>query len=101
MEVAAAAADHHPVTHEQLRDFAAVQDEKHREHDANYSQLQGAMDTNTKNKKREFVSSAVTFLGTPRRVALGARAGLCAARVRILQLFLENETLFHYVVRPY
>lgn len=32
------------MTHEQLREFAAVQDEKHREHDANVSRLQGAMD---------------------------------------------------------
>jgi len=52
-----AVADHQPVTHAQLRQFAALQDERHRdhddrhrEHDANHSRLQRELDRK-KNKR--------------------------------------------------
>eukprot|EP00752_Nemacystus_decipiens_P003917 g3591.t1 len=44
--------DHHPVTHERLKEFAAVQDEKHREHDANYSRLGRQWTARKRAKKR-------------------------------------------------
>ncbi|CAM9500905.1 unnamed protein product, partial [Ectocarpus fasciculatus] len=43
MAESAAAADQRPVTQDQLRRFAEVQDERHREHDANISWVQGAL----------------------------------------------------------
>ena len=48
---ATAAADHLPVTQHQLREFAALQDERHREHDADHSQLQRTLDAK-KDKRR-------------------------------------------------
>lgn len=46
--------DHDPVTQNQLREFAAVQNEIHREHDANYSQLRGAINAKKSNRKCKF-----------------------------------------------
>ncbi|CAM9295990.1 unnamed protein product [Ectocarpus sp. 6 AP-2014] len=43
MAESAAAAGQHPVTQDQLRRFAEVQDERHREHDAKISWVQGAL----------------------------------------------------------
>lgn len=87
MYIAAAATDHHPVTHEQLREFAAVQDEKHREHDANFGRLQGAaIDPKKRIKKSEFVCSALAFFGTPSRGCLDP-AGLFAFGGRIAAVY--------------
>ncbi|CBJ27959.1 Leucine rich repeat protein [Ectocarpus siliculosus] len=43
MAESAAASGQRPVTQDQLRRFAEVQDERHREHDANFSWVQGAL----------------------------------------------------------
>ena len=54
----AATDNHYPVTQSQLRDVLAVQDEKHREHEANYGQLQGAVGAKKHAWKCEFVDIA-------------------------------------------
>ena len=61
---AVAVADHHPVTHAQLREFIALQDERHREHDdrhrehdANQSRLQRALDAKKDKRRGELTRS--------------------------------------------
>ncbi|CAM9358255.1 unnamed protein product, partial [Ectocarpus fasciculatus] len=49
---AAAAADHHPVTVSQQREFEALQDERHRDHEARFRQLEGEISKATKRKGR-------------------------------------------------
>ncbi|CAN0251301.1 unnamed protein product, partial [Ectocarpus fasciculatus] len=47
---AAAAADHHPVTVSQQREFEALQDEKHRDHEARLTELEGEISKATRGK---------------------------------------------------
>ncbi|CAN0209967.1 unnamed protein product, partial [Ectocarpus fasciculatus] len=47
---AAGAADHHPVTVFQQREFEALQDEKHRDHEARLTELEGEISKATKGK---------------------------------------------------
>ncbi|CAM9995974.1 unnamed protein product [Ectocarpus sp. 12 AP-2014] len=54
MAESAAAAGQRPVTQDQLRRFAEVQDERHREHDANLSWVQGALSALKKKKNRKW-----------------------------------------------
>ncbi|CAM9661729.1 unnamed protein product [Ectocarpus fasciculatus] len=49
---AAAAADHHPVTASELREFEALQKEKHREHEAKFRELEGEIAKAKKPKGR-------------------------------------------------
>ncbi|CAM9581932.1 unnamed protein product, partial [Ectocarpus sp. 12 AP-2014] len=41
VDFAAGAADHHPVTVSEQREFEALQDEKHREHEERFRELEG------------------------------------------------------------
>ncbi|CAM9178057.1 unnamed protein product [Ectocarpus sp. 8 AP-2014] len=51
-ERAAAAADHHPVTVSELREFEALQTEKHREHESKLRELEGEIGKANKPKGR-------------------------------------------------
>lgn len=86
------AADHLPVTQSQLREFAALQEERHREHDdrhlehdANHGQLQRAIDGKKDKRRGKLARSPRSTVRVAR--ALGASLLSVSFVEELLQIY--------------